>query len=88
MTITILSKSNCAPCTAVKELLNKNEIKFTEFDAFDNPKIASRFGVRSVPTVIITSDPISDESHKHKHIKLTGIGIVEQVQKYINENTL
>lgn len=46
-------KNNCNPCAMVSELLEKNGISYERINAFDNPEMAMKFKVRTVPTVIL-----------------------------------
>lgn len=46
-------KNDCNPCAMVSELLEKNGISYERINAFDNPEMAMKFRVRTVPTVIL-----------------------------------
>ncbi len=46
-------KNDCNPCAMVSELLEKNGISYERINAFDNPEMAMKFKVRTVPTVIL-----------------------------------
>ena len=46
-------KSDCNPCTMVSELLDKTGIKYDKINPFDNPEMAVKHKVRTVPTVIL-----------------------------------
>ena len=45
-------KNDCNPCAMVSELLEKNGVSYERINAFDNPEMAMKFRVRTVPTVI------------------------------------
>ena len=46
-------KNDCNPCAMVSELLEKNGVSYERINAFDNPEMAMKFKVRTVPTVIL-----------------------------------
>ena len=46
-------KNDCNPCAMVSEFLDKKGVKYERINAFDNPEIAMKFKVRTVPTVIL-----------------------------------
>ena len=46
-------KNDCNPCAMVSELLEKNGVSYERINAFDNPEMAMKFRVRTVPTVIL-----------------------------------
>jgi thioredoxin 1 len=55
------SASWCGPCKTLAPTFNevKNSfsgISFNEYDVDDNSDIASQFGIRSVPTVLLVKD--------------------------------
>ena len=55
------SASWCGPCKTLVPTFNevKNSfsgVSFNEYDVDDNSDIASQFGIRSVPTVILVKD--------------------------------
>lgn len=56
--ITVLSKSACAPCEALKTYLKTNGIEFTDLNAFDHPEIMTKLRLRKVPSVTITEVPV------------------------------
>jgi glutaredoxin len=47
-------KDDCAPCNMVSEYLDLKGVDYEKVNAFDQPEIAMKYKVRSVPTVIIT----------------------------------
>lgn len=47
-------KENCAPCTMVSEYLDSKGVAYEKVNPFENPELAMRYKVRSVPTVIVT----------------------------------
>ena len=49
-------KNDCNPCAMVSELLEKNGISYERINAFDNPEMAMKFRVRTVPTVILVDE--------------------------------
>ena len=46
-------KNDCNPCAMVSEFLDKKGVKYERINAFDNPEMAMKFKVRTVPTVIL-----------------------------------
>lgn len=46
-------KSDCNPCAMVSEFLDKKGVEYERINAFDNPEMAMKFRVRTVPTVIL-----------------------------------
>lgn len=46
-------KNDCNPCVMVSEFLDKKGVKYERINAFDNPEMAMKFRVRTVPTVIL-----------------------------------
>lgn len=51
-------KTDCNPCTMVSEFLDKKGISYERVNAFDNPEMAMKFRVRSVPTVLLLDDEV------------------------------
>lgn len=49
----------CGPCKAIAPVLEeladdyKDKVKVVKIDVDDNPEIASQFGIRSIPTIMI-----------------------------------
>jgi len=46
-------KNDCAPCKAVSGYLDSKQISYEKINAYDNPKLASKFHLRTVPVVIL-----------------------------------
>lgn len=46
-------KQDCAPCNMVSDYLDRKGIDYEKINAFDQPEVAARFRVRSLPTVIV-----------------------------------
>lgn len=46
-------KNDCAACKAVSGYLDSKQILYERINAYDNPKLASQFHLRSVPVVIL-----------------------------------
>ncbi len=51
-------KVDCAPCKQVDQLLNKLELSehVDHVMAFDNPEFAAKFGIRSLPSIIVLDE--------------------------------
>ena len=46
-------KNDCNPCAMVSEFLDRKGEEYERINAFDNPEMAMKFKVRTVPTVIL-----------------------------------
>ncbi|MFD1164684.1 glutaredoxin family protein [Sphingobacterium daejeonense] len=46
-------KNDCAPCAQVSAYLDNKGISYETVNPFDEPELAVRFKVRTVPTVIV-----------------------------------
>ena len=46
-------KNECNPCAMVSEFLDRKGVEYERINAFDNPEMAMKFKVRTVPTVIL-----------------------------------
>ncbi len=46
-------KNDCNPCNMVSEILDKKGVSYEKINPFDNPEMAIKFKVRTVPTVIL-----------------------------------
>lgn len=51
----------CSPCKAMMPLIEqaseeRNDVKFVKANVEDNPELAQKFGVRSLPTLIAIKD--------------------------------
>lgn len=46
-------KNDCNPCAMVSEFLDRKGVEYERINAFDNPEMAMKFKVRTVPTVIL-----------------------------------
>lgn len=49
-------KDNCVPCNMVSIFLDDKGVGYERVNPFENPELAVRFKVRSVPTVIVTEE--------------------------------
>lgn len=47
-------KDDCAPCNMVSEYLDLKGVLYEKVNPFDQPEIAMKYKVRTVPTVIVT----------------------------------
>ncbi len=57
-------KNDCAPCAQVSSYLDSKGISYETVNPFDEPELAVKFKVRTVPTVIV----LEDEEVKHRII--------------------
>ena len=46
-------KNDCNPCAMVSEFLDRKGVEYERINAFDNPEMAMKFKVRTVPTEIL-----------------------------------
>ena len=46
-------KKDCNPCALVSDLLDKSGVQYEKVNPFNNPELAMKYKVRSVPTVIL-----------------------------------
>ena len=46
-------KNDCNPCALVSDLLDKKGVQYEKVNPFNNPELAMKYKVRSVPTVIL-----------------------------------
>ena len=51
-------KNDCNPCAMVSDLLDKKGIEYERINPFDNPEIAVKYKIRSVPTVILFEEQL------------------------------
>lgn len=57
-------KNDCAPCDQVSAYLDNKGISYEKVNPFDEPELAVKFKVRTVPTVIV----LEGEEIKHRVI--------------------
>ena len=84
-TVIKFSMEFCQPCKQLKPIFedvisNLTDIKVVEIDVEEHPDIASDYGVRGVPCVIVT-----DEKDNVLAMK-TGMMTKEQLIQFINES--
>ena len=58
------TKQNCIPCEQVTSWLNANRIQYESINPFDNPELAIKFKVKTVPTVLILDGDVVKERIK------------------------
>ena len=46
-------KNDCNPCAMVSDLLDKSVVEYEKINPFNNPELAVKYKIRSVPTVIL-----------------------------------
>ena len=84
-TVLKFSANFCLPCKQLKPIFDDvvkdiPDIKVVEIDVEEHPDIASDYGVRAVPTIVITNE--KDEVLAMK----TGMMTKEQLIQFINES--
>ena len=57
-------KNDCAPCAQVSAYLDSKGISYETINPFDEPELAVKFKVRTVPTLIV----LDGEEIKHRVI--------------------
>ena len=46
-------KEDCNPCAMVSDLLGKSGVEYEKVNPFNNPELAMKYKVRTVPTTIL-----------------------------------
>lgn len=46
-------KDDCNPCAMVSDLLDKSGVEYEKINPFDNPEMAMKYKIRTVPTTIL-----------------------------------
>ena len=46
-------KNDCNPCSMVSDVLDKSGVNYERVNPFNNPELAVKYKIRSVPTVIL-----------------------------------
>lgn len=49
-------KKDCNPCVMVSNFLDGNGIEYQKINPFDQPQLAMKYKVRTVPTVILLDE--------------------------------
>lgn len=49
-------KENCPKCTLVENYLNDQGVQSEKVNPFENPSLASRYNVGSIPTTVLVDD--------------------------------
>ncbi len=49
-------KNDCNPCAMVSDLLDKKGVNYERVNPFDNPEVAVKYRVRSVPTLVLVEE--------------------------------
>ena len=49
-------KQGCVPCQAVQNYLDEQGVEVIKINPFDNPEMAARYNIGSVPTLILFDD--------------------------------
>jgi len=84
ITVKKFSASWCGPCQALRPIFEEvkvrySNVKFEEVDVDENYELASQYGVRSVPTVVI-------EKNGAEVSRFTGLQSKLAYTNAINEN--
>lgn len=56
MKIIKFEKENCPACTMVQNLLDDNDVSVEKINPFDNPELAVKYDIGSVPVTILLND--------------------------------
>ena len=46
-------KADCNPCMMVSDLLDKSGVEYEKVNPFNNPELAMKYKIRTVPTTIL-----------------------------------
>ena len=84
-TVIKMGASWCRPCLQLKPIFDAavaeiDNIRVVNINIDDNPDIASSYGIRAVPTIVITNE--KDEVLAMK----SGVMTKEQLLQFINES--
>jgi thiol-disulfide isomerase/thioredoxin len=79
MKILKFSATWCGPCKMLSKKFEKEGIVYEDIDVDDNPERAAKYGVRSLPTVVIV-----DESGTTIR-SMTGANLNEEQMKALKE---
>lgn len=55
------SRPGCVPCQMVGNFLNDKGVKYTEVNVYEDPETANRYGIQSVPVVVLLNDENVEE---------------------------
>ena len=70
----------CGPCKALKTVLDQVEtnIPIEVVDIDEQPDIATEFGIRSVPTLVMMEDNVATK-------RLIGLKTIQEVEAFIHD---
>lgn len=85
ITVKKFSGTWCAPCKVLAPIMQEvkhdiSGVHFMDIDVDDSPEITAKYGVRSVPTVVIEKDGTEVARFAGVQSKLTYVNAITAVQ--------
>ena len=70
----------CGPCKALKTVLDQVEtdVPIEVIDIDEQPDLATEFGIRSVPTLVMMEDNVATK-------RLVGLKTIQEVEAFIHD---
>jgi len=70
----------CGPCKALKTVLDqvKTDVPIEVIDIDEQPDLATEFGIRSVPTLVMMEDNVATK-------RLIGLKSIQEVEAFIHD---
>jgi len=70
----------CGPCKALKTVLDqvKTDVPIEVIDIDEQPDLATEFGIRSVPTLVMMEDNVATK-------RLIGLKTIQEVEAFIHD---
>ena len=70
----------CAPCKALKAVIDqiKTDIPIEVVDIDEQPDLATEFGIRSVPTLVMMEDNVATK-------RIIGLKSIQEVEAFIHD---
>jgi len=70
----------CGPCKALKTVLDqvKTDVPIEVIDIDEQPDLATEFGIRSVPTLVMMEDNVATK-------RIIGLKSIQEVEAFIHD---